>query len=415
MKRILMLFAFILLLSNKSNAQDFWEHFYTPDSLGLINDVAVDSSGFIYLACSDYWVGKGGVYRSIDNSSYWQQFRNGLAHAYIHALEVDSEDNLFIGSDDVVYKSTDNAETWEPVLSLYPPDLTIIKCGYDSIILIGNADYNAIYRSGDHGNTWKSVLSFQYAGYNEVINDICFGPNGIIYACSSTLYAGIGNIYQSTDLGLTWQEFPREDYYTCLGFDNNGRLMAGTYGAGIYRYDFATSTWEHILPGGTPNDILVVPDNKVFMSWSYGKVLESDDGGETYNSNSSGILETTDMMHFAVDHAGRIIVHGAWLYRSYDTIFTDININITGKDKLNNLRCYPNPFRNYTDFYFTPEGKQSDMSNLCIYNNSGNLILQRKIKSGEPFRWDAIKLPAGIYIARVVGPGAVCILKLLHF
>jgi hypothetical protein len=411
MKRITLLIFFLVLLNCRLNAQDFWEHFYTPDSIG-IEDIAVDSSGIIYMACSDYWGGDGGVYRSVDNSSNWQQFRNGLAHNYIFELDVDSEDNLFIGGNQSLYKSTDHAETWHSILSTYPHNVHKVKSGYDSIVIVGIGNENAIMRSGDHGITWQNVLSLQPIG-DEWITDICFGPNGNIYACSSTQFAGIGNIYQSSDLGLTWQAFPREGYYTCLGFDNEGRLLAGTYGEGIYRYDFAISVWEHILIGGTPNDILVVPGNKIFLSWSYARVLESDDGGDTYYSNSSGIIGSYDMRDFAIDHDGRILVHGGWLYRSCDTIFTDINLNKTVYLKA--LNCYPNPFRTFTDFYFYSVIKKSNEGDLCIYSGIGDLILHKKIQSGEPFRWNTLNLPAGIYIARVSDQEAMSTIKLLHY
>ena len=413
MKRTLMLITLLLLLCNKSNAQDFWEHIYTPDSIGFINDIADDSSGMIYLACSEYWLGKGGVYRSNDNGATWQQFRNGLSYAYIQAIAVDNEDNLFIGGTEKLYKSTDHAETWQQVFSLNNHFISVIKCGYDSIVLVGCTDQSGIMRSGDHGNTWQNVLSLNPIGYNEWITDICFGPNGIIYACSSTQYAGIGNIYQSTDLGLTWEAFPREGYYTTLGFDNAGRLIAGTYGEGIYRYDFTTALWEHILIGGTPNDILVVPDNRIFLSWSYARILQSDDGGDSYYSNSSGLTGSYDMMNFAIDNSGRILVHGGWLYRSYDTVFTAIKVN--NPDKTGALNCFPNPFSEYTDLYFNPVKKQSEEGDLCIYNSSGALIFQSKIKAGQPFRWNTGNLPAGIYIAKLCNQESMSIIKLLHY
>jgi photosystem II stability/assembly factor-like uncharacterized protein len=412
MKRLIFLIIFLFLVLIKSDAQDFWEHVITPDSIG-IEDIAVDSAGIIYIACHEYWVGKGGVYRSEDNGATWQQFRNGLAHPYILALNVDDQDNLFIGGTGVIYKSTDHADTWDTVLTANFENVIVIRCGYDSIVLVGGGDATGIFRSGDHGTTWQMVLSLDPIGYNEWITDICFGPNGTIYACSSTIYAGIGKIYQSADLGKTWQEFPPEEYYSCIGFDNEGRLIAGTYGAGIYRYDFADSTWEHILLGGTPNDILVVPDNKIFLSWSYGRVMQSDDDGNTYYSNSTGLSDFYDMRDFATDQVGRILVHGGYLYRSYDAIFTDIKT--TKNDKLNYQNCYPNPLGAYTEFYFSPESKQTEGSDLSIYTSSGNLILKRKIHPGENFRWDAGHYSPGIYLARIISNESMTTIKLVHY
>lgn len=412
MKRTLLLITLLFLYSSGSKAQNFWDHVITPDSIGFINDISCDTTGIIYLACSEYWLGKGGVYRSEDDGTSWQHFRHGLSYADIRSLAIDGNNNLFIGATDKLYKSTDHAESWQQIFSLNNHFISVIKCGYDSIILIGCTDQAGINRSGDHGITWQNVLSLNPIGYNEYISDICFGPNEIIYACTTTQYAGIGNIYKSTDLGLTWETFPLEGYYSTLGFDNAGRLIAGTYGEGIYRYDFETAIWEHVLIGGTPNDILVVPDNRVFLSWSYGRVLESDDGGDTYHSISTGISETNDMMNFAIDYSGKIYIHGGGLYRSNDIIFTDIKMNIS--NNTGTLNCFPNPCREYTNFYSNTVKKQSEEGELSIYNSRGELIFQCKIKTGQPFQWDTADLPAGIYLARLCDQESVSIVKLLH-
>ncbi|MDY0103083.1 MAG: T9SS type A sorting domain-containing protein [Lentimicrobium sp.] len=406
MKNTILIFA-LTLFSFASYCQDFWEHVNTPDST-YINDIVVDSSGKIYLAVSEIWIGKGGVYRSENNGESWVQFRNGLSYAHMLALAVDGEDNLFIGGASI-YKSVDHAETWRTVLTANFQNSIVIRCGYDSIVLVCSVYQFGIVRSGDHGETWENVLSLNM---NECINDICFGPNGAIYACSSTQYSGIGNIYQSVDLGKTWQEFPREGYYTTLGFDNQDRLIAGTYGEGIYRYDFTSSIWEHILIGGTPNDILVLPDDNIFLSWSYGRILQSNDGGENYFSNSSGIPEMNEMRNFAFDKQGRILVHGAWLYRSFDTLLTVVPS--IDPEKKNILKCYPNPFSDYTNFHFITNDDLFCEADLYIYNSNGLLMLHNKIMCGRTFRWDATNMSSGVYIVRISNRNFSYTNKLIH-
>ena len=118
-------------------------------------------------------------------------------------------------------------------------------------------------------------------------------------------------------------------------------------------------------------------------------------------------------MNFAVDHSGRILIHGGGLYRSYDTIYTVINLN--KPDRINLLNCYPNPFDAYTDLYFSPLKNANKEGELTIYDSKGVLILQTKLQPGIPFRWNSSSLLSGIYIAKLNYQESMSIIKLLHY
>jgi len=140
--------------------------------------------------------------------------------------------------------------------------------------------------------------------------------------------------------------------------------------------------------------------------------LQSIDGGDNYYLNNSGILETNEMKNFAFDYQGRILVHGGWLYRSFDTLLT--GVHIIDSEKTNILKCYPNPFSDHINVHFITNDDLFCEADLNIYNSNGILIFHNKIKCGKTFRWDANNLPSGIYIARISNQRFISVNKLIH-
>ncbi|MEI8046399.1 MAG: T9SS type A sorting domain-containing protein [Bacteroidota bacterium] len=420
--KITILLISLFFFSSLLHAQDYWQKINTPDSLTL-TDVMVDNQGRIFISCWNNF-SKGGVYRSDDDGYSWERKNNGLyvPNQSILQLETNSYGTLFAGAQSMIFKSSDSGNTWTQVYKtpMYAANMHTVKCGYDSIILVGGENQDGIIRSGDFGITWQKVLDISHPYWFESITDIQFGQNGIIYACSRiTLSNDPGMVYTSYDQGRTWQVFCEAGYPMALGFDNQGRLLRGEFGNGLYRYDFTTSIWEHILyNGSSPRSILTVPDGKLFLGCGYypnnlGGVMLSIDDGNSYQFNNSGLLGfDKDSDNLIEDNIGRVLVLSLGLYRSFDTIFTSVKKINTEEDQ---LLAYPSPFHSSVTIKYNGSYKKGADSMLFIYNSSGQLILQENVHNQQEYRWDGSALPLGLYIIKISNGKSTSTIKVLHY
>lgn len=418
----LILLALIFFYPNQLYAQDFWQRINTPDSLQL-SDVMVDEQGRIFISCWEIY-GKGGIYRSDDDGATWIRKNNGFIYptSSIISLGQDDAGTLYAGGQSVIYKSINGGDSWTLVYQAQPyaANMWKIQCGYDSIILVGGGDYDGIIRSGDNGNTWEKVLELVHDGWYENITDIQFGPNGVIYACSRITWANKpGMVYASYDQGRTWQVFSEAGYPMALGFDNQGRLLRGEFGLGLFRYDFTTSHWENILyNGSSPRSILTVPDGKIFLACEYisllnGGVMLSENDGDSYQFINSGFLyDMNDADNLSKDNVGRILVLNLDLYRSYDTISNSTH-ELTKNDF--QINAYPNPFHSWVTIKFNGSFTKGADNMLFIYNATGQLIQQANIGNKQEYSWDGFALPIGLYFIKISNGKSTSTIKVLHY
>lgn len=417
----------ILLIASLSfnmgiaSAQDFWQHMGSCDT-AVIFDMIVDPGGRIFLGDFDSDLPiDGGLLRSDDDGLTWQVKMNGILHPSIRAITFKQDSSLFISANTGVYRTYNLGENWQ---LMYDASMDLehnaIQYGYDSILLLGGGREKAISRSTDDGETWSVVLNLYNSLYWEYITDIIFGPNNVIYACSTYTNNWSNNnpkVYYSTDFGITWSVFWDPETlasFETMEFDNVGRLLVGGFN-GIDRYDFISEFWVHIGLNTRVSDILVVPDNRIFLacdpsSGGWGGVVASEDGGNTYTTILNSGLINGDARKFAVDMAGRILmITSGQFYKSYDTIYTSTNDPI--KSKKSSLFCYPNPFGDFVTF----KSESNENTNIVIYNNYGKMISTFEILYLSEYKFDASLLPPGIYIAKINSKYTTQTLKLIHY
>ncbi len=409
------IFAFTLF-SFSSYCQDFWEPINNPGA--FIHDMTVDPQGRIYLATSDQNL--GGIYRSDDNGETWQHKNNGIPFSNTRAIAFYRDSTLFSSLFSEIYRTSDLGENWQLVYEHFPEatSFDVIRCGYDSIILAGGEKTRGMLRSVDNGATWENVLNLYNPDYYEHVEDICFGPGNCIYACTSFTNNWSNEqpkVYRSVDFGKTWIPFfslATPSAYYSLEIDNNGRLLVGGWN-GIYRYDFALQQWEHIPINSSVRDIIVIPDNRIFLACDqnggFRGVLLSKDGGDTYATVLNSGLISNHARQFTVDINGRIILKhpSTILYRSDDIIFTDIDSPILVEMP---IKIFPNPFDNYLIFKSTVN-KQVHVE---VFNQLGFILSKFSLGPLQEYCFDATNLPTGLYLARIESEKQFQIIKLMR-
>ena len=183
--------------------------------------------------------------------------------------------------------------------------------------------------------------------------------------------------------------------------------------SGIYRHDFALQQWEHIPINTSVRDIIVIPDNRIFLACDqnggFRGVLLSEDGGDTYPTVLNSGLNSNYARQFTIDINGRIIMNqsSTYLYRSNDTIFTDIDSPILVEMP---IKIFPNPFDKYLIFKSTVN-KQVHVE---VFNQLGFILSKFTLEPLQEYHFDATILPTGLYLVRIESEKQHQILKLIR-
>ena len=415
------LVLFTCFIYHESLSQDFWEPMNTPGGLSMF-DVEVDSEGRIYLACPGPSGELTGVYRSDDNGNTWIRKIEGMDttfNPHTRSIAIDNYDNIIVGQNSRIHRSENFGDSWTEVHNALPYGYAFntAEFGFDSIFLVGGEFSNGIVRSGDHGISWQVVLDFTKIppDFPESLTDVCFAPDGKIFACSQTFIGGSGSVYVSEDYGMTWSVFYNNGYshFNSIEFDHSGRLLVG--GNGIHRYDFSTGNWKYENYNFIAWDILVVPENKIFIADPYNGggfgVVYSEDNGETYEILNSGMV-SPDATDFAVDLSGRILACGSLsisLYRSYDTLVT----GIIPKQKIPidlEFNACPNPFSTQCII----QSPLPEFASLTLYDVYGETVLKSYIEGFGTYEINGNTLTKGMYFAVIESHHYKRTIKLIH-
>jgi photosystem II stability/assembly factor-like uncharacterized protein len=229
----------------------------------------------------------GGVWRSRDAGTTWQNISDGFFGGSIGAVAVSPSDPnvIYVGGGEKtvrgnvshgsgMWKSTDAGETWKsiglteshhiPRIRIHPqnPDLV-----YAAVLgrLYGPSEQRGVFRSKDGGATWERVL-FVHADAGAV--DLILDPNNprIIYASTwrvrRTPYSlesgGPGSgLWKSTDGGDTWTEITRREGLpqgtvgiigVAVSPVNSQRVWAivEAEDGGVFRSDNGGKTWSRV-------------------------------------------------------------------------------------------------------------------------------------------------------------------------
>lgn len=173
-------------------------------------------------------------------------------------------------------------------------------------------DLGRVFKTTDGGLSWQRQ---EVAGRNPFFGVSCLDSQR---AWVSSL---AGRVYRTTDGGATWteQQTPVDRNLFKIAFVSPQRGTAvGDFGAIVHTED-GGETWQEVLlpedfklpdsaldSGVLPNDALLyglsfVDETHGWISGEFGTILATEDGGQTWKQQSSG-LETT---LFGIDFADR--------------------------------------------------------------------------------------------------------------
>ncbi len=244
MKKYILSYIFLLFFSTITFSQNFWSQGDSPAS-GNIQHFALNSQDHIFGGSFD------GLFRSTDNGESWVQLNPvyfTINNPYITAIGINSLDEVYVATiQGGVSKSIDNGENWQNISGTLS-GITVNAIGSNASNHIFAGTNFGAYRSTDGGQTWNVLANFPAT----VVNDFIVDDNGIVFAGTST------GVFESTDGGDSWAEINTNLSTTfvtdlALGPSSNKQarteLFAATAGGGVFRYDRLLSSWIAYLTG----------------------------------------------------------------------------------------------------------------------------------------------------------------------
>ncbi len=167
----------------------------------------------------------GGAFLSNDGGNNWVSIDSpgSLVQAF-----VGNGTDLFMGTSNGLYRSTDTGLTWMEADSGLTSTDVISLAANDGFLFAGILDYGGVFRSSDSGKSWTSSGLQGILIYN-------------IIASGSYLFAGV---YRSSDTGKSWSTGSTggsESLPVMAVIGTN--LFAGTDGRGVFRSTDRGTSW----------------------------------------------------------------------------------------------------------------------------------------------------------------------------
>jgi hypothetical protein len=213
-----------------------------------------------------------GLYETTDWGNSWTQHADGLFNKQVFRLKVNSNDDIFIGSENEgIFRSTDRAENFKqvglPISGIYNIDFisdSIIVCGTVS----GAQSYNRLT------NEWKNIgLQAVLAVETTAEGEILAATNG-------------GGLFQSTDMGASWVNICQTPFVLNVKKVNNTILAATD--TGLIRSTNNGLNW-FATPVKTGLERSAIETNHNGDVWSVGleRLYKSSDFGNSFDSSQS--------------------------------------------------------------------------------------------------------------------------------
>ena len=231
-------------------------------------------------SCGEFSVGTGNsiyisawrasmVYTMNDGNTW---FTNGNTSYGINSIDASVNGNIFGGSTEMLYRTTNNGLNWDSVNYMNIYRVTEVKSFNNGFTFAGTV-YDGIWRSSNFGNNW---IGFWYPDSSTSVVSCLEKNNNDIWSSFMN-----GSLYKSSNSGNVWKEQATGlSASTIYGIfkTSNGNILTGTT-AGI-----------HLSTDGGVNWKRVSIDNKTvrtFSETSNGEILAF--GTRIYKSTNQGL------------------------------------------------------------------------------------------------------------------------------
>jgi uncharacterized repeat protein (TIGR01451 family) len=297
MKNRILFFLYIFFISSRLLAQSgFWQEFTGPSG-GFVDVVPTNNAALYALP---YHINGDGtnkqtlvVYRSTDEAHTWQPLPVITPPiSFITSFRVGHAGSFLISHStiDQFWRSTDEGQTWQMLTPVTNSSKQIFETPAGTLITWDN---DRFHRSSDGGQTWVAVAGPGWNAFSSAPpKRIAITQQGNILAIGKHSVTSKLVLYRSTDDGLTWQKSQGNEqvfsHYSVF------ETLAGSLllfdGAWVFRSTNGGSTFVDtdldLLVGPAQNnsyyDRLVQLSSGRILFFAYRGVYYSDDDGATW-------------------------------------------------------------------------------------------------------------------------------------
>ncbi len=261
-----------------------WEMLQTEAIDDQITDLCCKPGGMLNICTSNE-----GVYRSLDNGASWNQINTGLWNKHVFIMRADGQGDIYTGvSEGGIYRYRESEDVWRQVNDVMPTGARCIFITSRGTALAGTM--GNIFRSTDRGVSWRPA--------NEGIGGYatCFAENE-----EGEIFTGthLNGVYRSDDDGLSWtsvKESIEDAYLRTITVDPEGNLFAGGWECGVFRSTDNGQTWLKINEGLDDLDVtslVVSGSGAVFAGTFESGVFRLDDQADAWHPFNNGLADLT--------------------------------------------------------------------------------------------------------------------------
>jgi len=274
-----------------------------------------------------------GLYRSIDGGVTWQK-ESVFAETAVLSLAISpawpSQPLLLVGTGDGVYRYDTAGETSALSDGFAPLTTTPLTQSGDGGLLLAGTSNHGIYRSGDGGANWQPA-GLQGGLTYYTISALAITNDDTLFAARASS-TGIGaSIYRSVNDGTTWESVYNTDYVTHISpspaFASDGVLVATATSGGLMQSTDGGDNWA-LLSGwnGGWAQVVILLENGRYLVGSDNGFWQSDDSGATWQQAVSGLTDGRRVAHIAIAPDDTLLASADWFgpapeYTPYHTIF----------------------------------------------------------------------------------------------
>jgi len=310
-----------------------------------------------------------GVYQSTSGGTTWTAISSGLPnYPYLKNLTVNSSGGLFATASGQLYRRLPGDTSWTLLSTGMSASESISTFAMDPLqqaTLYAVTSSNVVYKTTNNGNSWSPVTPQWPVSDVEYISVSPLSSNTIF--CFS-LYGGFSS---SNDGGVTWtvtsnNGLPSADYFAYAVDPNNPQVQFAGGNGDLYRTTSGGATWSKVMKGlvappvsamgfvhGTATDILV-------GTGSGDAMYRSSDAGATWTSSASGLPGFISVSAIAVRPGSEQIVYAGYndlggISRSSDggNSWSPVYTNLpSANNSVNNVAIAPSePTKMYLSCY----------------------------------------------------------------
>lgn len=227
------------------------------------------------------WLYSGGVFKTSISTTTFTEKNNYIPKNSVLCLSINDNNNIFIGTKEGIYLSTDYGESWldpanDGIENL--PDREVYAILINSEVIYLGTD-NGIYKSTNSGESWSDPLLT-----SKKITCIEFGADGHLFAGVETNDPGV---YKSTDDGESWNRTSLTNKVFCLEYDS-GILYAGCEtGIGLKKSTDNGNSWSQLLFFSDNVTSIFIDGSNIYIGTSTNGCLKSINGGIFYQINNN--------------------------------------------------------------------------------------------------------------------------------